>query len=380
MPRVSVIIPAYNHEKYVAEAIQSVLDQTYQDFEIVITDDGSADGTVREIKKFRDPRIRLFTFNNNMGAAVASGNCVRESKGEYIAMLSSDDVFMPDKLDKQVRFLDGHPDVWAVFSYVRIIDDKGNNLDLEGDVRTNFFDRPNRTRFEWLNHFFYEGNCLCHPSVLARREVYTELGPPDPRYAQLGDYYRWIKTCLKHEIYIIPERLVQFRMLPGGANASGRRPVVRTRSCLESSRIFRHYLEVDSAEDLLKIFPEAKKYGSVVKDLIPYFIARLALDNKNSSPQLRLFGINVLLDILADPLIAERLKDNYGFTYRDCIELTGRHDYLNTEARNELLSRNKELKAKNERIAALLNSNSWKVTAPLRWLSSLFKQKERGNE
>jgi len=371
-PRVSVIIPSYNHVKYVAEAIQSVIDQTYQDFEIVITDDGSTDGTVAEIEKFNDPRIRLFTLDKNSGAGVASKNCVKESRGEYLAMLSSDDIFLPEKLEKQVRFLDEHPDIWAVFGYAQIIDDEGNNIEDESNYYTTVFRQPNRTRFEWLNHFFYKGNCLCHPSVLARREVYTELGPPDPRYAQLGDYYRWIRTCLKHEIYILPENLIKFRAHAGGVNASGNRLVVRTRGSFEFTRILRHYLEIDSVNELLKIFPDAAKYGEPEKDIIPYFIARLAIDNGISPPLAQVFGINVIYEILGDEKMATILEKRCGFTYSKFIELTGGHDYFNIEAKDKLTSKEGELAAVQNDLEAILNSRSWKIINHLKRVKSLI--------
>lgn len=125
MPKVSVLIPAYNHEKYVKSAIQSVLDQRFQDFEIIITDDGSSDNTLREIRDFSDPRIKVFAHEKNRGAVVAERTCFENSVGEYIAILNSDDMFLPDKLEKQVIFLDENTQYGAVFSYAEIIDENG---------------------------------------------------------------------------------------------------------------------------------------------------------------------------------------------------------------------------------------------------------------
>ena len=89
MPKISVVIASYNHEGFVAEALQSVLGQTCQDFEIVITDDGSTDRTVEAIRLCHDPRIRLFCFEENRGASAAMNHGIREAKGEYIAALAS---------------------------------------------------------------------------------------------------------------------------------------------------------------------------------------------------------------------------------------------------------------------------------------------------
>ena len=199
MPRISVIVPSYSHERCVAESIQSVLDQTYEDFEIIITDDGSTDGTVREIRKFRDTRIKRFCFEKNQGACVAANNCLKEASGEYIAMLSSDDAFLPDKLEKQVTFLDRHPETAAVFGYAEMIDEDGNKFTDETHFYYNIFNQPNRNRHEWLHYFFYKQNCLCHPSVLIRKKCYEDIGSYDERLAQLPDFDFWVRLSLKYK-------------------------------------------------------------------------------------------------------------------------------------------------------------------------------------
>ena len=153
MPKVSVVMASYNHEKYVGQAVRSVLDQTYQDFELVITDDSSTDRTAAEIAQFTDPRIRLFRSPRNRGQFVATNHCLREATGEYIAVLNSDDVFLPAKLERQVRFLDEHPDVGAVFCQARIIDEQSRIM--QGKKT---FLCENRSRAEWLNRFFYKDN------------------------------------------------------------------------------------------------------------------------------------------------------------------------------------------------------------------------------
>ncbi|HSE39385.1 MAG TPA: glycosyltransferase family 2 protein, partial [Acidobacteriota bacterium] len=98
MPTVSVIIPSYNHERFVQECIQSVLNQTFQDFEIIITDDASIDRTVEIIEQFDDPRIKLFKHSINQGVSIAANNCIKHAKGKYIAWLSSDDAWYSEKL------------------------------------------------------------------------------------------------------------------------------------------------------------------------------------------------------------------------------------------------------------------------------------------
>ena len=116
MPRVSVIIPTYNREKYIAETINSVLDQTFSDYEIIVVDDGSADNTERLIREqFADEVIYLSKPNG--GPASARNMGMRVAKGEYIAFLDSDDLWLPEKLAIQTRFMDAHPEIGLTYSW-----------------------------------------------------------------------------------------------------------------------------------------------------------------------------------------------------------------------------------------------------------------------
>ena len=155
MPKVSVIIPSYNHADFVESAINSVLNQSLQDFEIIVTDDGSTDGTADLVSGINDPRIDLVRFEDNRGACVAANECIKRSAGEFIAMLSSDDEFLPNKLDQQVKFLNAHHKFAAVFSSVAFIDKKGNSA-CGLYMYDQTFSMENRSRFQWLNHFFHK--------------------------------------------------------------------------------------------------------------------------------------------------------------------------------------------------------------------------------
>ena len=323
MPRISIIIPSYNHEKYVADAIRSVLEQTYQDFEIIITDDGSSDRTVDVIRGFTDPRIRLFVFEQNQGACVATNNCIQHASGEYIAMLSSDDVFLPDKLAKQLRFLDEHKEYAGVFSYAKIIDERGHDFANTNHYYYSIFNQPDRTRHEWLNYFFYKGNCLCHPSALIRKECYTEIGNYDPRFAQQPDFDFWIRLCLKYNIHIIPEKLIEFRVLQENANASGDKPEVRARLTWELHEILKNYLSIKDITEFSMIFPETRsRFGNGMEsDLIPYYVAMLAFDNNYAPYQIA--AMDILFELLGDRLIAEKIGTKYNFRYTDLYKLTG---------------------------------------------------------
>jgi glycosyltransferase involved in cell wall biosynthesis len=316
---------SYNHERYVGRAIQSVLDQTLVDLELVITDDGSRDGTAAEIAKFTDARIRFFRFPANRGQFAATNHCLREARGQYVAVLNSDDIFLPTKLEKQVGFLNDHPEVGAVFCRVRMIDEQDRAWHGKEIFRT-----TNMSRFAWLNHFFYRGNCLCHPAVLLRRQCHTTVGDYNERYAQLADFDFWTRLCLHYEIHILPEELVGFRMLPQNGNMGSKRPDSIRRCRWEHRRIFDNFLLIDSPAVLLKVFPEANRYGDdVPRELLPFVLAMLALQAKSTRQIHQAFALDTLYRLLDNPQTAQQLTPRFGFDYRDLIRLTGQYDVFN---------------------------------------------------
>ena len=144
-PKVSVILAAYNHERFVARSIESVLQQSFRDFELLVADDGSPDNTARVIKSFADPRLRGFYFQEN-GYQHTRNFCLQHARGSYIAIQNSDDVYHPERLEKQVRILDSRPEVAAVFSWITLIDERDVEIPKDLNDGASWFNQPNRSR------------------------------------------------------------------------------------------------------------------------------------------------------------------------------------------------------------------------------------------
>ena len=211
MPKVSVILISYNHEKFIREAIESVLNQTFTDFELIIWDDASSDDSWAIINSYNDSRIKAFLNDETRRGIYGINKAISEvASGEYLAIHHSDDVWASEKLQKQVGFLDANPIYGAVFTKVLAIGEDGLKYKDNNNYYANIFEQPNRTRHEWLNYFFYHGNALCHPSVLIRKQCFTDCGQYRYGMAQVGDFDMWIRICLKHEIYVLQEKLVYF--------------------------------------------------------------------------------------------------------------------------------------------------------------------------
>jgi glycosyltransferase involved in cell wall biosynthesis len=344
MPKVSIAIPSFNHEKYIQECLQSALKQTFQDFEIIITDDGSSDRSCQVIQKFTDPRIRLNRFIENKGACIAMNNCIRQASGEYIAVLNSDDAWEPAKLEKQVEYLDQHPESGAVFTGVTLVDEASNPLKHTQSQLSHIFKQKNRSRYAWLNYFFFRGNCLCHPSVMIRKSCYDKIGLYDERMASVPDLDMWVKLCLQYEIYIVEEKLLRFRIRADEANASGNHPDNQIRSRFELMQVLNNYLKIKDQRDFLRIFPESAKYGKVEAEYIPYFLSRMAMNLPHTC--YHLWGLEILNNFMVDPLLAAGLDSKYHFRYLDLHVMTAREDVfqirslLTGTARYKVRSRN----------------------------------------
>lgn len=215
--KVSVLIPSYNHADYIGEAIKSVINQTYKNIEILIGDDCSTDDSKKVIDSFKDSRIKKFFYTENCGGAENLNRLIRQVTGDYIAILNSDDYWNLDKLEKQVDFLEKNKKYAACFTWVQYINQKGEKT----YPKENVFLQENKTQAEWLRYFIEKGNCLCHPSILIRKEIYDEIGLYYASSRQLPDFMQWIKLVKKHPIYIMDEQLVNFRWFESDKNTSG---------------------------------------------------------------------------------------------------------------------------------------------------------------
>jgi len=320
MPKVSVILTSRNHEKFLDEAIQSTLSQTYRNFELIIMDDASTDDSWSIIKQYNDSRIRAFRNDVQRYGTYNVNKAISEiAKGDYIAIHHSDDVWALEKLEKQVDFLDQHPETGAVFSWSNIISDDGH---LNNDVYIHkVFTQDNKTRHEWLRHFFLSGNALCHPSVLIRKQCYTDCGLYNLALWQLPDFDMWIRLCFKYEIHVLPEYLVNFRWKQDGNNTSAVNNQTVNRASFEYYTILNNYCRIESIEELLKIFPSSEKYCTHPEADIEFALAMTAVEH-NSSTKHHLFGLQLLNKLITSPEKAEKIRSVHHFDYMDFANIS----------------------------------------------------------
>ena len=159
-PRITVIMPVYNCELYIKEAIDSILNQTFADFDFLIIDDASTDKTVSIIKEYKDSRIQLIEKTVNTGYTISLNYGLKVAKGEYIARMDGDDISLPNRFEKQIAFLDSNPDVVLC----------GSNFGIIGTEKLIILPEDN----EAIKLGLLKGNCIAHPSVMFRHSVIQE--------------------------------------------------------------------------------------------------------------------------------------------------------------------------------------------------------------
>lgn len=369
--KVTVILTSYNHAKYLREAIDSVLNQTYSDFELIIWDDASTDESWEIVNSYSDPRIRAFRNETNQRGGNIRRALTQGVHGEFIAIQHSDDIWEPQKLEKQVTFLNENPKIGAVFTNALIINEDGLPFDDKRHVYYKVFDQPNRSRHEWLNHFFYQGNALCHPSVLIRQKCYEDCGPYKLGLAQIPDFDMWVRLCMKYDIHVLPEKLVRFRVRTNEMNTSGNRPETRIRWQFEFLQVLDSYRNLSQFDELSKVFPNAEKYLTPQGYDLNFTLGMIALEAK-SNKITQLFGLKILFEVLNDPYIAKRIDEFYGFRHNDFIALTAEHDVFSAELVSELTTQVQGLSSEvtnqrqitqslNATLQAIYSSRTWRL-------------------
>ena len=207
MPLLSIIMSVYNAEKYLKESIQSILNQSYARFELIIIEDGSTDGSIEIIERFADERIRLIRHEKNRGIAVALNRGIREARGEWIVRMDADDVAMPGRLEKQLEYVEKNAGVDGLFTTVERIDESGKALP-PWEIDRECID------FRKIGEILPLKNCLAHPTAMIRAKLLKAQGY-SAKVPGGEDYHLWLRLLSEGRILAkIDEALLRYRIHP----------------------------------------------------------------------------------------------------------------------------------------------------------------------
>ncbi|MBI4833572.1 MAG: glycosyltransferase [Planctomycetes bacterium] len=212
VPLVTVIMPTYNHGQFIGEAVESVLNQTYKNIELIIIDNYSEDNTEKIVSSFKDTRIKYFKLRNNGVIAASRNEGVRKATGRYIAFLDSDDIWLPFKLERQLNFLEENKDVGLVYGRAEIFG--------ESDSSGIEFPHLKYVKTGWLFDGLLKRNFIGILTVLLKKECLEDVGvfDEDVQIRSAEDYDLWLRISKKYKIGGINEIMAKYRV--HGANVS----------------------------------------------------------------------------------------------------------------------------------------------------------------
>lgn len=231
--KVSVCIPVYNGEKYITQAVASVLNQTYMDFELLIVDNHSTDHTVEKVRRFSDERIRLIKNDKNYGMFENWNICLRQARGEYIQLLCADDFLAPGCLAAKAEILEKYPDTALVFSASHVVDAHGKEILKRRPFRGSMICDGSKM----AEKSFHRGNIYGEPSnVMFRRKVIEKAGEFSDNFFYSGDWDYWMRLSMQGRVAYIDQYLTSFRISASSATSGLVRQFKKMR---QDDRLFR---------------------------------------------------------------------------------------------------------------------------------------------
>ena len=207
--KISVITPAFNDELFIKETIESVLNQSHKNLELIIVDDCSTDRTLAIAKSFNDSRIRIIQNDNNYGAAYSRNRALEVATGEYVAFLDADDLWKKNKLEKQIKFMIYNNYQFSYSKYSIILENDNNHIVVGG---------PNKITHKDFLRMNYVG-CL---TVIYRKNLFPDLRIPNDIYKR-NDYALWLKLSERADCYLLDEVLAEYRRRTTDSISSGKK-------------------------------------------------------------------------------------------------------------------------------------------------------------
>lgn len=261
-PLVSVIMPVYNTSKYLHEAIQSILNQTYTHFEFIIVDDASTDNSVKIIQTFKDERIHLIVNEKNEGISRSRNKGMSFARGRYIAVFDSDDTALPYRLEKQVAFMEKTPACGLLGGQIELISETGKSTGKSVQYEEDSAKIPVILLFK--NH-------IAQPAAMIRRSALPDVWYK-PEFIIAGDYELWVRISRHHKLFNLPEKLISYRIHDKS---------ITKRQSAKSHLLLRkilanqlNYLGVNYTEEEFEVYYTMTNYNLIIADekfMLTYF-------------------------------------------------------------------------------------------------------------
>jgi glycosyltransferase involved in cell wall biosynthesis len=400
---VSIVMVNYNQEKFLKKAIDSVLIQTYKNWELIIVDDGSTDRSVDIIKEYEDDRIKPIFLQENSHICIATNTGFAAVNGKYIARLDSDDIWEKEKLEKQMDFMQQNPDAKVCFTQIELIDENGKNINDREPELLSLYNSRQKSREEWIKFFFFVGNSLL-PTLVFEKKLLDIVGGFKLNYCQTHDFEFLIRLIKHTDFYFVEEELVKYRRTSAQNSASTVKK--NTRFFNEYMDIRYHFFENMSDELFISAFKEFfhNKDASTHEEIVceQAFLLEKCIGYSDDNPILGLFKLGELMN---DEKYGRVLREKYNYTPKKYYEETckkilwvkkdnewkqelekQKEDLKNKEEhiqklleikelqQNHIIKVEQELEVFRQKLHAMEESRSWKMTQPIRKLKEKVRK------
>ena len=387
-PLISAILCVFNGERFLEETIRSVLNQTWTNLELVIVDDASTDRTPEIIRSFSDSRITVLRNERNLHISASTNRAVARARGGYIAVIDSDDRWLPDKLEKQAAWMTAHPETGFCFTLAKVVDENDAPVPEAEEQLVSLFRQENRSRDQWRHDLILGGNCFCHPSVMYRREMLTACGGYDETLAQLLDYEVYLRLLERTDLHILEEELVLYRRVRkqnrsnSASNAGNDRRLWNETGMLVTSAVRRM-----PEADFLRIFAGELTVQPADPRLID-FEKGMLLYNQFREGGIRREGLAMVRECLLRPDTAALVKEKADLepgkffamnTFADeRLRLTENHAQVQAgiiqNLQKETAALQTAVASLQGSIDAIQSSFFWRIMNPARKLTGLVKR------
>ncbi len=323
-PKISILCPSFNHERFIEACIESILNQTFKEFELIIVDDASSDDNVKKIETFKDERIKLVkhSFNKGINASLSTAFLNSNKNSELVIFLAGDDMLVPNALEL----------IYKTFASQNVIAlyNKMITCDVNGEIKKQRLKErlkikrkkinENFNRYEILHTIFMKGNCLMSPGLTMKRKTFEELlYPLDFAMCNHQDTQINIKLLLAGEIYIMQEPLILYKFDEEVGNISYPSTITTAREELEIDSLMDTFLECKDLTLLEKIFANEIQQSKIkpFKQTIEFFLGKMAILSENKAR--KIWGYHKIMNSYKTS--QETLKELYEFEFKDYLKL-----------------------------------------------------------
>lgn len=317
---ISVIILTYNQENYIKYAIESVINQNYENLEIIVNDDCSTDNTVSKIKEIQDNRIKLIQAKYNQGINAGLDNAIKQANGKYTIILGGDDMLVPNYIDKVLETFNNNPDIGVVYCNLIPIDE--NNIPYKNIPPKKYY-TINMTEEEQLRYAFMQGNFVFSTGMTVKTKYLKEILPLPRAIVNNQDFKIHIDLLVNGvKNIVLNDKLVLYRVFRDKTNISAKSFITELRESLEFEEVMESFLNIKDINLLERIFEkEIKNTGlKPYPDTIPFFLGNMAIFSKKDGK--KSWGYHKIIKFLESEKNWDLIKTKYNFEYKDLLNLS----------------------------------------------------------